>query len=138
MKEIWAIVRREKYVDTKRALDDIGWSSMSVHSVWGRGKQKGFIMSEVESEFALYATNAPKLVPTPSYLATEGGTLTKPLTYIPKKLIVMIVPDNVVDKIVETIIKVNRTGNYGDGKIFLMPVEEAITIRTGEQGEESL
>ena len=57
MKEIWAIIRREKYAETKRALDKVGCGAMSVHSVWGRGKQGGFIMSEAESELALYATS---------------------------------------------------------------------------------
>lgn len=138
MKEIWAVIRREKFVETKRALDGIGCGAMSIHSVWGRGKQGGFILSDIESEMATYATSAPKLVPTPSYLVTEGATLTKPVVYVPKKLIVMVVPDDKVDLAVETIINVNKTGNYGDGKIFIMPVEESITIRTGEKGEESL
>ncbi|ADC89046.1 nitrogen regulatory protein P-II [Thermocrinis albus DSM 14484] len=133
MKEIWAVIRRDKYADTKRALDEIGCGAMSIHSVWGRGMQKGFVMSEVESEFASYATSAPKLVPTPASLVNEGATLTRPVVYVPKKLLVMVVPDDKVDAVVETIIKVNRTGNYGDGKIFIMPVEEAITVRTGEK-----
>jgi nitrogen regulatory protein PII 2 len=133
MKEIWAIIRREKYAETKRALDAIGCGAMSVHSVWGRGQQRGFIMSDVESEISSYSTSAPRLVPTPSTLALEGATLTKPVVYVPKKLLVMVVPDEKVDKVIETIIQVNRTGNYGDGKIFVMPVEEAITVRTGKR-----
>jgi len=133
MKEIWAIIRREKYAETKRTLDAIGCGAMSVHSVWGRGQQGGFIMSDVESEISSYSTSAPRLVPTPSTLALEGATLTKPVVYVPKKLLVMVVPDEKVDKVIETIIQVNRTGNYGDGKIFVMPVEEAITVRTGKR-----
>ncbi len=133
MKEIWAIIRREKYAETKRALDTIGCGAMSIHSVWGRGKQGGFVMSDIEGEIATYATNAPKLVPTPSSFATEGATLTKPVVYIPKRLLVMIVPDEKVEEVVETIVRVNRTGNIGDGKIFVMPVEEAITVRTGKR-----
>jgi nitrogen regulatory protein PII 2 len=133
MKEIWAIIRREKYAETKRALDAIGCGAMSVHSVWGRGQQGGFIMSDVESEISSYSTSAPRLVPTPSTLASEGATLTKPVVYVPKKLLVMVVPDEKVDKVIETIIQVNRTGSHGDGKIFVMPVEEAITVRTGNR-----
>ncbi len=138
MKEVWAIIRREKFAETKRSLDAVGCGAMSVHSVWGRGKQGGLIMSEVESEMLAYATSAPKLVPTPSYLVTEGATLTKPVLYVPKRLLVMVVPDDKVDLVVETIIKVNRTGNHGDGKIFIMPVEDAVTVRTGESGEQAL
>ncbi|MCX8075632.1 MAG: P-II family nitrogen regulator [Aquificaceae bacterium] len=138
MKEVWAVIRREKFADTKRVLDSIGCGAMSIHSVWGRGKQAGFIMSEVESELALYATSAPRLVPTPSSLATEGATLTKPVTYVPKRLLVMVLPEEKVEEAIETIIRMNRTGKPGDGKIFVMPVEDAITIRTGERGEKSL
>lgn len=90
-------------------------------------------MSDIESEIAAYATSTPRLVPTPSELATEGATLTKPVVYVPKKMIVMVIPDEKVDEVIETIIHVNRTGNYGDGKIFVMPVEEAITVRTGKR-----
>jgi len=50
-----------------------------------------------------------------------------------KKLLVIVVPDEKVDEVIETIIQVNRTGNYGDGKIFVMPVEEAITVRTAKR-----
>jgi nitrogen regulatory protein PII 2 len=133
MKEIWAIIRREKYAETKRALDAIGCGAMSVHSVWGRGQQGSFIMSDVESEISSYSTSAPRLVPTPSTLASEGATLTKPVVYVPKKLLVMVVPDEKVDKVIKTIIQVNRTGSHGDGKMFVMPVEEAITVRTGNR-----
>lgn len=138
MKEVWAVIRREKYPETKKALDKVGCGGMSIHSVWGRGKQKGFMMAEVEGEMGEYTTAAPNLVPTPSYLATEGATLTKPVTYIPKKLLVMIIPDDKLEVVIDTIIKVNRTGSFGDGKIFVMPVEETITVRTGERGEKSL
>lgn len=133
MKEIWAVIRRNKFAQTKKALDDIGYGAMSIHSVWGRGKQGGFAMSETEAEMPSYATAAPNLVPTSSKYATEGATITKPLVYMPKRMIVMVVPDEAVDKIVDTIISVNRTGSAGDGKIFIMPVEESITIRTGEK-----
>lgn len=138
MKEIWAIIRREKYTETKRALDKVGCGAMSIHSVWGRGKQRGFIMSDAESELALYATSAPKLVPTPSYLVAEGATITKPVVYVPKKLLVMVLPDDKVEKTIEAIVEVNRTGHYGDGKVFVLPVEDTITVRTGERGEEAL
>lgn len=133
MKEVWAIIRREKYAETKKALDAIGCGAMSVHSVWGRGRQGGFIMSDVEGELTVYATSAPKLVPTPSYLAKEGATLTKPVVYVPKRMLVMVLPDEKVDEVVDTILSINRTGHYGDGKIFIMPVEEAITVRTGKR-----
>jgi len=71
-------------------------------------------------------------------LVAEGATITKPVVYVPKKLLVMVLPDDKVEKAIEAIIEVNRTGHYGDGKIFVLPVEDAITIRTGERREEAL
>ncbi|OPY05507.1 MAG: Nitrogen regulatory protein P-II [Syntrophus sp. PtaB.Bin001] len=57
---------------------------------------------------------------------------------IPKRMISVIVPDKLVGKTVTTILSVNRTGKAGDGKIFVMPVNESIRIRTGETGDETL
>ncbi len=138
MIEIWAIIRRDKVNPTKRFLDSIGLGAMSIHSVWGRGRQAGFAITETEGkELYTYATSAPRLVPTDvRYLAEgnlkAGSKLTRPITYIPKKLLVMVIPKEMKKEVIDGIISINKTGNPGDGKIFVMPVDEAITIRTGE------
>ncbi len=140
MKEIWAVLRRDKIKKTRDVVDSLGLGAMTVMSVSGRGKQAGFVQSEVEAEDIPheYATSAPKLVPTPSSLAAEGATLTRPVTYVPKKIVTMILPESMVKETVDAIISVNQTGHAGDGKIFVFPVDEAFRIRTGEHGLESI
>ena len=140
MKEIWAIVRRDRIKRTREVMDSLGLGAMSVMSVSGRGKQAGFVQSEIEAMEMpdKYATAAPSLVPTPGSLAAEGATLTRPVTYIPKKIITMIVPASLVPEAVEGIISANRTGQQGDGKIFVFPVEDSFRIRTGERGLDSI
>jgi len=54
---------------------------------------------------------------------------------VPKRLITVVVPDALAGRVIETIISVNKTGNSGDGKIFVMPVQEAMRVRTGETGD---
>ncbi len=132
--EVWAIIRSNKLIETKAALDSLGLGSMTIHNVLGRGKQKGFLFSDNSAEGLPpeYETAAPKLVETPSELVTEGAHITKPVTYIPKKAIVMIIPKEMVNEAVDTIISVNKTNHNGDGKIFVLPLDEAVRIRTGE------
>ncbi|MCX7760414.1 MAG: P-II family nitrogen regulator [Hydrogenothermaceae bacterium] len=139
MIEIWAIIRRDKVNATKRFLDSIGLGAMTIHSVWGRGKQAGFATSEIESiDIPVeYATAAPHLIPTDVKYSIEGNIkagskLTRPVIYIPKKLLVMVIPKEMKEEAIEGIISINRTGYHGDGKIFVMPVEEVVTIRTNE------
>jgi len=136
MKEIWAVIRRDKLVATRKILDSIGSGSMSVHTISGRGKQRGFVQTETEARElpTNYSTSAPNLVETPSQLATEGATLTKPITYVPKKLISAVVPASMLSEIIDAIISVNQSGHHGDGKIFVFPIEEAYRIRTNEEG----
>lgn len=140
MKEIWAILRRDKIRKTKEVVDSMGLGAMTIMSVAGRGAQAGFVQSEVEAQDmpSEYATAAPKLVATPSSLATEGAQLTRPVTYVPKKIVTMVVPASMVAEVVDGIMSVNRTGSHGDGKIFVMPVSESFRIRTGEHGLESI
>jgi nitrogen regulatory protein PII 2 len=140
LKEVWAILRRDKIQKTKEVMDSIGVGAMSIHPVSGRGKQAGFMQNETEAMDmpSFYATSAPKLVPTSPTLAAEGATLTRPVTYVPKKIISMVVPAAVVRDVIDGIISVNKTGNPGDGKIFVMPVGEAFRIRTGEHGLEAV
>lgn len=119
MKEIIAIIRRAKVNETKAALDGVDHPSMSICSVYGRGRQKG-IMSEIDPE-------AADLMPD-----LENGDVLAP--FIPKRMLTMVVDDAAVDEVVLTIIRVNQTGNIGDGKIFVLPVNSVTRVRTGEVG----
>jgi Nitrogen regulatory protein PII len=106
---------------TKKALDALGYPSVTAVAVLGRGKQRG-IADEVDIE--LRPLN-------PS--AKSGG-----MKYIPKRQITLVIPDRDVDNVVRAIIEVNRTGEIGDGKIFVCPVDGALRIRTGQRGEEAI
>jgi nitrogen regulatory protein PII 2 len=80
---------------------------------------------------------AVKLRPTPSSYALEH-TLPKVAMYVPKRLLTIVVPDDVVTKIVKEIVKINKTGKPGDGKIFVSPIDGAVRVRTGEVGGEAI
>ncbi len=137
MKEITAIIRRDKLPETKTVLDELGYPSLTIQSVDGRGKQKGAMFSEMDSEMPDSFCTAVKLMPTPSAYALEH-TLPKVALYVPKRMLTIVVPDDVVSKIVKSIIKVNRTGKAGDGKIFVSPIEGAVRVRTGEHDGEAI
>jgi nitrogen regulatory protein P-II 1 len=112
MKKIMAIIRPNKLQVVKEALDDIGIPSITVTEVKGRGKQKGVIEIYRDREYCI--------------------------DLLPKLEINIVVSDEKVDTIVETIAKAARTGEIGDGKIFVMPVEEVVRIRTGERGHDAI
>ncbi len=137
MKEITAIIRRDKLPDTKRALDDLGYPSLTIQSVDGRGRQKGALCAEMDSEMPDSYCTAVKLKPTPSTYALDH-TLPKVALFVPKRLITIVVPDDVVSKIVKSIIAVNQTGKRGDGKIFVSPIEGALRVRTGERNGKAI
>jgi len=104
---------------TKEALSDLGLPSMTAIPVLGRGKQKG-IETEINIEYRPGVFEHNK----------SGG-----MKYIPKRYLSMVVKDELVDQVVTTLITINQTGQIGDGKIFICPVEEALRIRTEETGE---
>jgi len=137
MKEITAIIRRDKLPETKTALDNLGYPSLTIQSVEGRGKQRGAMCGEMDSEMPdSYCTTA-KLKPTPSTYALDH-TLPKIALFVPKRQLTIVVPDDVVATIVKAIIKVNKTGKAGDGKIFVSPIEGAMRVRTGEMNGEAI
>lgn len=121
MKEIMAIIRPKKVTKTKEILDSLGFPAMNAVRVLGRGKQKA-ILNEINFEI-----NEPKL------FEMEGS-----MRYIPKRMVSLVVPDEDVSLVVEAIMKVNHTGQIGDGKIFVSPIEEALRVRTMEKGDESI
>ncbi len=121
MKEVIAIIRPNKMARTKDVLSSLGFPSMTANRVMGRGRQKA-ILNEVTFE-----------IKEPTLLEEEGS-----MRYIPKRIISLIVPDKDASLVVEAIMKVNYTGQIGDGKIFVCPVEDAIRVRTKETGEEAI
>lgn len=125
MKDVIAIIRINKMNETKKALDGAGISSMTATGkVQGRGKGNVdySVVSGVEEGSQEALLN----------LGSKGPRL------IPKRMISIVVPDKLVGRVVETIIKVNQTGKPGDGKIFVLPVNEAFRVRTKETGDDIL
>ncbi len=119
MKEVIAIIQLNKMEATKDALEVIGISSFTAYKASGRGKQKGLQIPH----------------PTPLDERDERDERDeKRMKYIPKRMISVMVEDEFVPAVVAVITKVNRTGNYGDGRIFVSSVDEAYTIRTGQRG----
>ncbi len=119
MKEVIAIIQLNKMEATKDALEVIGISSFTAYKASGRGKQKGLQIPH----------------PTPLDERDERDERDeKRMKYIPKRMISVMVEDEFVPAVVAVITKVNRTGNYGDGRIFVSPMEESVRIRTGESG----
>ena len=123
MKEVMAMIRMNRINRTKRALVEEGISSMHARECLGRGK--GLVDLEVLKGVEQGYEEAISLLGNSQRL-------------IPKRMISIIVPDKLVKKTVSTIISVNRTAKAGDGKIFVMPIFDAIRIRTGEAGDDTL
>jgi nitrogen regulatory protein PII 2 len=123
MKEILAIIRMNKMNETKRALSDAGISSLTARRVIGRGKGKvDYLLLQGAQQGYDEAIN--QLGPGPKL--------------IPKRMLTIVVPNDKVELVVRTIIKVNKTGSPGDGKIFVTPVTDAIRVRTGETGDAAI
>ena len=110
MKKIEAIIRPEKLNDVKNALEGAGFVGLNIVHVTGRGAQKGIVHG-----------------------GRGGETYT--VDMLPKLKIEVVVKDVDANRVVELIMTSARTGNIGDGKIFIMPVEDAIRVRTGERGD---
>ena len=112
MKKVEAIIKPFKIDDVKEALNRIGIHGITVTEVKGFGRQKGH---------------------TELYRGAEYR-----VDFVPKAKMEIVASDDQVSNIVETIEKSAKTGNIGDGKIFISPVEEAVRIRTGEKGEAAI
>ena len=112
MKKIEAFIRHEAFEPIRTELLERGFPSISILEAKGSGRQKGIVEQY------------------------RGSTLT--VNVRPKLKVEVVVEDKDKGLVVETILKHARTGEVGDGKIFVLPVEEAIRIRTGEEGEEVL
>ncbi len=123
MKEVMAIIRMNMMNQTKKALSNAGISSLTAREALGRGKG---------------------LVDLKLLKGAEQGyeeaisQLGQSQRLIPKRLLFIVVKDKMVEKTVKTIIKVNKTGKSGDGKIFVMPVFDSVRVRTGEKGDTTL
>jgi nitrogen regulatory protein P-II 1 len=109
MKKIVAIIRPNKLDSVKDALEEVGCKGMTVAEVKGRGRQLGI---------------------TESYRGTDYC-----IDMLPKTRLEIVVNDGDVEKVIDTLVKTAQTGNIGDGKIFISPVEEVVRIRSGERGD---
>ena len=112
MKKIEAIIRHERLQDVQDALDQLGVSGLTVSEVVGCGRQKGY---------------------TEQYRGVSAN-----ISLLPKIKVEAVVPSDVADSAVEAIVETARTGAVGDGRVFVYDVEQAIRIRTGEFGEDSV
>src|SRR5271169_4129792 len=106
MKKIDAIIRPTKLEEVKMSLEDAGFTSITISEVKGRGQQKGIIQQWRGHEYRV--------------------------DILPKVKIELTVNDGDLDKAIETIVSSARTGNVGDGKVFVSSVEKVVRIRTGE------
>ncbi|CDM70286.1 Nitrogen regulatory protein PII [Clostridium bornimense] len=112
MKEVIMFIRPKMYFETKKALNDGGFHSMTVKDVVGRGR-------------------------TPIHYDLDGEGITRN-RLVAKKMVDMYIRDEDVEKVIDIVIEANKTNHAGDGKMFILPVREAIRIRTEQKGEEAL
>jgi len=112
MKKIEAIIRPFRIDDVREALGEIGVKGMTLTEVKGYGRQKGHTELYRGSEYQI--------------------------DFLPKIKIEVVVSDRLADKVVDTIVNAAKTGQVGDGKIFIYDVEDAVRVRTGESGEDAL
>ena len=123
MKEIIAIIRPSKMNATKKSLDELNIPSVTAAPVSGRGHQRGLnpILTGIEI----------------SKDALLKGHITG-MKFVPKRMLIFVAKDEDVDVIVDAIVKSNKTGYIGDGKIFICPTDNALRIRTNETGDVAL
>ncbi|WP_297425397.1 P-II family nitrogen regulator [Clostridium sp.] len=127
MKEVMCIIRLNKVNKTKEALAEAGFPSITCRKVLGRGKKsidKALIEAYMETG---------EVPPSPF-----GENLSERGRLIPKRLVTLIVKDEEVKAVVDVVLGVNSTGTPGDGKIFILPVEEVYRVRDGQAGDDAI
>ena len=112
MKKVEAIIKPFKLDEVKEALHEIGVQGLTVTEVKGFGRQKGHTELYRGAEYVV--------------------------DFLPKLKLEVVVSDDLTDKVVAAIVESANTGRIGDGKIFVLPLEEAIRIRTGERGSDAV
>jgi nitrogen regulatory protein P-II 1 len=112
VKKVEAVIKPFKLDEVKKALSEIGVAGLTVTEVKGFGRQKGHTELYRGAEYIV--------------------------EFLPKVKVEVAVPDALLGKVVEALEVAARTGRIGDGKIFVVPLEEAIRVRTGERGEDAL
>lgn len=112
MKKIEAIIREEKLDAVKKALEEKGFIGLTVSEVSGRGQQKGIPLQWRVGEYRV--------------------------EFLPKLKLEIIVNDRDCPSVVDTICEASQTGGVGDGKIFILPVEDVVRVRTGDKGENAI
>jgi nitrogen regulatory protein P-II 1 len=112
MKKIEAIIRQEKLDEVRYLLEEIGYPGMTISQVTGHGKQKGLTRQWRGQEYKL--------------------------DFLPKLKLEIVVLDQDVGRTLNAIVRSARTGEIGDGKIFIIPVENAVRVRTGDDGEDAI
>jgi nitrogen regulatory protein P-II 2 len=112
MKLVTAIIKPFKLEDVRSALTDLGLQGLTVTEVKGYGRQKGHTEIYRGAEYAV--------------------------NFLPKIKVEVVVPSSAADKVVEAIVRTARTGQIGDGKIFVSPVDHAVRVRTGETDDSAI
>jgi nitrogen regulatory protein PII 2 len=123
MKEVIAVIRMNMMNQTKQALMECGIDAFFANEAQGRGK--GYVNPEV-------LEGVEKGYEEAAALLGEKGKL------YPKRMVTVVVEDSQVGCVVETIINTNQTGHPGDGKVFVLPMKDAVRMRTGERGQKAI
>ncbi|MDR0331286.1 MAG: P-II family nitrogen regulator [Chitinispirillales bacterium] len=123
MREIMCFIRANKVNDTKRAMAENGFPAFTCCRCLGRGKKS------IDPDLLNTVLAAGELP-----LSPVGENLTEATRLIAKRFFTLIIDDQDVDKAVKTIVDANQTGNPGDGRIFVLPILETYSVRTGNGG----
>ena len=115
LKEVIAIIRPQRWVQTKQRLQRLNLPAFTHQRVLGRGRECGL-----------------------RYLPRQGATTGTGVRYLPKRLISWVVEESQVEWLVHALIDANQTGQLGDGKIFVLPIGDAVRVRTGDRGVEAI
>jgi nitrogen regulatory protein PII 2 len=115
LKEVVAVIRPQRWTATKLRVQRLRLQAFTQQRVLGRGRERGL-----------------------RYLPRKGAAPETAVRYLPKRMISWVVEEAQVEPLVAAIIEANRTGHIGDGKIFVLPIEGAVRVRTGDRGAEAL